>query len=116
MAEDTGSGRFFLITGRTPDQTKGMHSGKTGDFYRDAVSVAMLHPETLEEMGVTEGAAVLLKTEEGQVTLPSRPDKGLPRDIVFVPMGPTANRLIPADTGGCGMPSFKGIRVEVSPE
>ena len=46
-------------------------------------------------------------------TLSPRMDEGLPREVVFIPMGPWANVLVGPDTGGCGTPHFKGVKVEV---
>lgn len=105
-----------LITGRSLDQTRGMHLGKTGDLYSQAISVAMMNPEMFKEMEVEAGCILRLRTDSGEVSLKSKPDPGLPADMVFIPMGPVANKLIGTDTGGCGMPSFKGVQVEVTPE
>ncbi|HPD96730.1 MAG TPA: molybdopterin dinucleotide binding domain-containing protein [Synergistales bacterium] len=116
MAEKENSRNCVLITGRTQAQTKGMHLGKTGDFYANAVSVAVMHPEMFKTMGVEVGCTLRLRSDSGEISVRSESDPGMPADMVFVPMGPVANRLVGPDTGGCGMPSFKGIRVEVTPE
>jgi formylmethanofuran dehydrogenase subunit D len=116
MAEKENSRNCVLITGRTQAQTKGMHLGKTGDFYAHAVSVAVMHPEMFKTMGVEAGCTLRLRSDSGEISVRSESDPGMPADMVFVPMGPVANRLVGPDTGGCGMPSFKGIRVEVTPE
>jgi formylmethanofuran dehydrogenase subunit D len=39
----------------------------------------------------------------------------LPSGLLFIPMGPTANKLVSAETFGTGMPNFKGESVEVEP-
>lgn len=116
MPEKDVSWHCVLITGRTQAQTKGMHLGKTGDFYITAVSVAVMHPEMFRRMGIEEGRNLRLRTASGEILVRSEADPGMPDDMVFVPMGPVANRLIGTDTGGCGMPSFKGTDVEVAPE
>ena len=116
MAVKENSMKCVLITGRTREQTKGMHLGKTGDLYTRAVSVAVMHPEMFKCMGVEAGCTLRLRTESGEISVRSESDPGMPADMVFVPMGPVANRLVGPDTGGCGMPSFKGIPVEVTPE
>ncbi|MCF7935670.1 MAG: formylmethanofuran dehydrogenase [Synergistales bacterium] len=116
MADVDTARRFVLVTGRTPGQTRGMHRGKTTDEYREAVSVVQLHPEALSVLGVREGQTLLLRTAAGEESFTVRTDSGLPRDMVFVPMGPAANTLVPPETAGCGMPSFKGLAVEVIPQ
>ena len=39
------------------------------------------------------------------------PHKG----IVFIPCGPWANMIVGSETNGTGMPSYKGVNVEVTP-
>ncbi len=63
-------------------------------------------------MGVTEGQLVLISSDSGEVEMPVR-TANLPSGIIFIPMGPTANRLVGTETFGTGMPSFKGQSVEV---
>jgi len=33
--------------------------------------------------------------------------------MLFIPMGPVANRLIETETAGTGMPAFKGLTVKM---
>ncbi|MFP4482835.1 MAG: molybdopterin dinucleotide binding domain-containing protein [Thermovirgaceae bacterium] len=114
MTEQENSRKFVLVTGRSQEQTKGMHAGKTGSSYRDAVSVAALHPDTLAELGMGEGSRLCLKTSAGEAIFVAKADRGLPENLVFVPMGPVVNVLVPEKTAGCGMPPFKGLEVEVT--
>jgi formylmethanofuran dehydrogenase subunit D len=114
MTEQQINRKFVLVTGRSPKQTKGMHAGKTGSFYKDAVSEASLHPDILAALGVEEGGRLCLKTKTGEAVFVAKADPGLPENLIFVPMGPVVNAIVPADTAGCGMPSFKGIEVEVT--
>jgi formylmethanofuran dehydrogenase subunit D len=55
----------------------------------------------------------LIRSRFGQTVLSARMDSGLPEGIIFIPMGPWANVLVGPDTGGCGMPQYKGVEVEV---
>lgn len=115
MTERKNSRKFVLVTGRSPEQTKGMHAGKTGSFYSDMVSKAEMHPDSLASLGMEEGNRVRLKTTAGEAIFVAKADLGLPENLIFVPMGPAVNALVPADTAGCGMPPFKGLEVEVIP-
>lgn len=55
-----------------------------------------------------------MTTPYGSVRVKTCADMGLPEDVVFMPMGPTVNLLVGSETEGTGMPSFKGLKVEVS--
>ncbi len=114
MSDESFSVICTLITGRTLEQAKGMHGGKTEEEYKQAVDKAFLSPEVLDKLSLKEGDEAIFKTSYGQVCVRVYADAGLPSDVVFVPMGPTANALVGSDTDGSGMPSFKGLQVEVS--
>lgn len=105
---------FILVTGRTVKQASGMHKGKDTDAYRRAVTVVEMNPEDMARMGITEGRIIRLRTPAGQVEAPVRAGS-LPPKMLFIPMGPVANELVGPDTDGTGMPSFKGLAVEVEP-
>lgn len=113
MSDESFSAVCTLVTGRTLEQAKGMHIGKTEEEYRKAVDKAFLSPEVLSKLSLNEGDEVTLKTRCGKVRVRVYADAGLPEDVVFVPMGPTANALVGSNTEGSGMPSFKGLQVEV---
>lgn len=103
-----------LISGRTLEQAKGMHGGKNNDGYKKAVEKAFLSPLLLEKLGLSEGEEILLTTPYGSVRVKTCSDMGLPEDVVFMPMGPMVNLLVGPETEGTGMPSFKGLKVEVN--
>lgn len=108
------SEHFTLVTGRTVKQASGMHKGKNTDAYRRAVTVVEMNPEDMARMGVIEGGIVRLRTSTAQVEAPARAG-ALPLKMVFIPMGPVANELVGPETDGTGMPTFKGLTVEVEP-
>ena len=108
------SEEFILVTGRTVKQASGIHKGKATEAYRRAVTVVEMNPEDMARMGITEGRTIRLRTPAGQVEAPVRA-AALPARMLFIPMGPVANELVGPDTDGTGMPSFKGITVEVEP-
>jgi formylmethanofuran dehydrogenase subunit D len=101
-----------MISGRTLAQGAGCESKMTQDYFQ-AASICLLSEPDFRALVQTEGKNLLVRSRFGQVVLSSRMDPGLPHGIIFVPMGPWANVLIGPDTGGCGMPQFKGIEVEV---
>ncbi len=105
---------FTLITGRTRDQAVGMHKGKASPEYADATSVVEMSEGDMARLGVREGGLVRLSTADGAGELRVRA-ADLPGGLLFVPMGTTINSLVGCDTACTGMPSFKGLIVEVAP-
>ncbi len=103
---------FTLITGRTPEQGKGLHVGKDSDVYREATAAVMMGEGDMAHLGVKEGQIVRVRTAAGQVEVPVRAES-LPEGLLFMPMGPMANVLIGTGTEGTGMPHFKGLEAEV---
>lgn len=105
-------GQLTLITGRTRDQAIGMHKGKDSGAYRQATTLVEMNPDDMARLRIRDGGIVRLRTAAGEVELTARAGS-LPPGLVFVPMGRSANALIAVETQGTGMPSFKGIEVEV---
>ncbi len=105
--------KFTLISGRTTKQGRALHRGKDSPEYLAEVSTLEMNGEDLEEMELGEGEEVHVRSPEGQVILYLRKSDELPRGVLFMPYGLPANILISADTRGTGMPSSKGIEVEI---
>ncbi len=102
-----------MISGRTLEQAKEMHSGKNSKSYREAVGKVYVSPLLLNELGLAEGEKIVLKSSFGRAEARAYVDPGLPHFVVFIPMGPVANLLVGYETEGTGMPSFKSVQVEV---
>jgi len=103
-----------LITGRTRKQAIGMHKGKGSPEYHDATAVVEMNPEDMARLGIQDGGLALLRTADGEVELTAR-SGSLPPGLVFVPMGTSVNVLVGVETHGTGMPSFKGLEVDLAP-
>ncbi len=99
-----------LITGRTREQAIGMHKGKTSPEYRQATARAEMNADDMAHLRIQAGGIVRLSTAVGEVELPAQAGP-LPRGLVFVPLGASANLLVGTETQGTGMPSFKGVPV-----
>jgi len=103
---------FTLITGRTIKQGMASVSGKKNQNYKDSTAYVELNDNIMEEYNLTEGEKIVLYTDSGEVELICK--KGdLPEEVVFIPYGPRANKLIGTDTDGTGMPSSKGKEVMI---
>ena len=106
--------KAILNTGRTIPQGVAVdHKGSPG--YRAAVSVCYINPVDLMDLGIEEGAKVVLTSRAGSVVLTAKSAEGLNRGEVFVPLGPYANHIICAETHATGMPDFKGEAVDIVP-
>jgi len=106
--------KAILNTGRTISQgVEVEHKGSP--VYRAAVSVCYMNPVDLMDLGIEEGARVLLTSRAGAIVLTTWTAEGVNRGEVFVPLGPYANHIISAETHATGMPDFKGEPVDVVP-
>jgi len=106
------SERLTLISGRTRKQAIGMHKGKDSPEYHAATELVEMNPEDMARLGVADGGRLTLRTEVGEIAMTVQAGT-LPAGLVFVPMGTAVNGLVGAETLGTGMPSFKGLTVEV---
>ncbi len=103
-----------VITGRTTDQGMTIDE-KLSEAYMKAVSFCEMNEKDMEKLGVKDGDRVLVKTELGEVVLYVRkPEMDLqpPEGLIFIPMGPYANRIVGA-LNGSGTPQYKGIKATV---
>lgn len=106
--------KFKLITGRTREQAKGLHSGGGGSKgHIKATSRVEISPADMERLEISEGDIVRIRSTSGYVDVNAYPGD-LPAGLIFIPMGPSANRLVGPETCGTGMPSFKEQTVEIT--
>lgn len=105
-----------LLSGRSLDQAKSREAGRFSEEYLRNVAVCEMNPEDLASLGIIKGQNVKVATKTGSVVMRAAiASQTLPRGIIFLPYGPWANTVIPIETYGTGMPSFKGIEAEVTP-
>ncbi len=105
---------FTLISGRTKKQAAGLHKGAGSVEHIEATSFVEISAEDMIRLGVTEGQTIKIVSSAGSVELPAY-KADLPLRLLFIPMGPAANKLVGTETFGVGMPSFKGQQVTVEP-
>jgi formylmethanofuran dehydrogenase subunit D len=109
------SGPFILIPGRTARQGCGISEGKFGVNYQEETSVLLVSSADMERLQLSDGDRVRLTSPGGQAEMPVMSAKGddLPAGLLFIPYGDISCRLMDADTHGSGMPTSKGIDVEL---
>ena len=106
---------FILIPGRTSDQGCGVSEGKFQAKYQTEINTLQIAPSDMERLGLTKGDRVRLTSEQGQVEVAVTPAKKdeLPEGLLFIAYGDISSRLMGGDTHGSGMPTSKGLDVEL---
>jgi formylmethanofuran dehydrogenase subunit D len=106
---------FILIPGRTSKQGCGISEGKFGENYQSEINTLQVAPGDMQRLELSDGDQVRLTSECGQIDVAVKAAKGdeLPAGLLFIPYGDLSSRLMGADTHGSGMPTSKGIDVEL---
>jgi len=103
---------FILITGRTIEQGETIHE-KCKESYMKVCATCEMNKKDMEKLGVKNGDIVKISSNAGEVYVYVKESDSVDEGIIFIPMGPWANILVPAGTDSIGMPTFKGIKVKV---
>ena len=106
--------QFILTPIRTSKQGQQINVGKDGAEYQAIVNTITMHAEDMQEIGITSGQTVRLKSETGEAIFQCKEGK-IPQGMIFVPYGPPTCRIMGQQTDGTGMPTSKGWEVEVEP-
>ena len=105
-----------LITCRSIQQGVGMEAGKTSQKYFDACSIIEMHPDDMKKIGVWRNSNVKVTSSVGSVIVKAvEPRETVVPGLAHIPMGPWANRIVPAYTYSTGEPCFKGFAVDIEP-
>ena len=106
---------FILIPGRTTDQGCGISEGKFLEKYQREINTLQVPPGDMKRLGLADGDLVRLTSDNGQVEVSVTTSKGdeLPEGLLFIAYGNISSRLMGGDTHGSGMPTSKGIDVEL---
>jgi formylmethanofuran dehydrogenase subunit D len=106
---------FILIPGRTSKQGVGISEGKFGETYIRETTLLQVSPEDMERLGLEAGDWVRLTSADGQVEVEVKAARAgeLPSGMLFISYGDVSSRLMGGDTHGSGMPTSKGLDVEL---
>jgi formylmethanofuran dehydrogenase subunit D len=103
-----------LISGRSIQQGVAMEGGKEKDLYRRACGIIELDNSDFKNLGCWKNTNVRVTSEYGSVIVKAQETSQGPHPgIGFIPMGPWANQITNPNTYSTGMPTFKGVPVEV---
>ncbi len=109
--------KAILVTGRTLGQGLGLEIGKFSDIYYRNVATCEMNRDDMERLGVREGGLIRVSSDLDSIVLRVlKSFEEIPPGVIFAPYGPWINRIMRPETHGTGMPSFKGIEVEVEVE
>lgn len=106
---------FILIPGRTSKQGVGISEGKFKEGYQSETRTLQVNPQDMQRIGLKDKELVRLSSEWGQIEVEITPSKGdeLPPGLLFIAYGDLSSRLMGGDTHGSGMPTSKGLDVEL---
>ena len=106
---------FILIPGRTSKQGCGISEGKYKESYQSEINVLQVAPEDMQRLTLEDGSRVRVTSEFGQIDVEVKTAKGdeLPPGLLFIAYGDLSSKLMGGDTHGSGMPTSKGIDVEL---
>ena len=106
---------FILIPGRTSKQGCGISEGKFAENYQNEINTIQLAPSDMERLDLNEGDRVRVTSASGsiEVAVTSAKRDELPPGILFIAYGDLSSRLMAGDTHGSGMPTSKGLDVEL---
>ncbi|MDI9633788.1 MAG: molybdopterin dinucleotide binding domain-containing protein [Methanolinea sp.] len=108
--------KLNLITGRTIHQGVAMEGGKEKDAYTKACGIIEMDPSDMKKLGIWKGTNVRVTSEWGSVVVKAvEATQGPHPGLAFIPMGPWANAVVNPKTYSTGMPTFKGVPIEVEP-
>lgn len=106
---------FILIPGRTSRQGVGISEGKFHATYQSETQTLLMAPADLQRLKLREGQRVRLRSAWGQVEVAVAAAKAdeLPPGLLFIAYGDLSSRLMGGETHGSGMPTSKGLDVEL---
>lgn len=108
--------RVILNTGRTVWQGQAIESGKDLQMFINAAAICHINQDMMDELGIKDGDNVQIVSEYGDVIVKAvNTNEELPDGMVYVPMGPWANRVIRPNTDSTATPSFKNVPVDLTP-
>jgi formate dehydrogenase major subunit len=77
---------LVMTTGRTLEHHTGPMSRRATILDRlDPVAFAAMNPEDMDRLGLTPGRPARIRSREGEIVTPIRPDSSLPPGLVFAP-------------------------------
>jgi len=91
-----------------------MEGGKEKKAYTKACGIIEMDPSDMKKLNVWKNTNVRVTSEFGTVIVKAvEATQGPHPGLAYIPMGPWANMVIDPNTYSMGMPTFKGVPIEV---
>ena len=91
-----------------------MEGGKEKKAYTKACGIIELDPSDMKKLNVWKNTNVRVTSEFGTVIVKAvEATQGPHPGLAYIPMGPWANSVVDPNTYSMGMPTFKGVPIEV---
>ncbi len=92
-----------------------MEGGKDKPAYTEACGIIEIDPVDFKRLGAYRSTNVRVTSDFGTVVVKAiEATQGPHPGLAFIPMGPWANAVVDPNTYGMGMPTFKGVPIQVS--
>ena len=106
---------FILIPGRTARQGAGISEGKFLANYQEEITTLQVSPEDMQQLGLKNGDWVRIRSDYSEIEVAVTASKGdeLPPGLLFIAYGDLSSRLMGGETHGSGMPTSKGLDVDL---
>ncbi len=105
---------FILIPGRTSKQGTTLNEGKYTEGYKAEINELKMNAEDMQRLGLSDGDRVRMWNDFAEVIVPCSADKGeCPPGLLFISYGDQSSRLMEGETHGTGMPTSKGLDVQI---
>ncbi len=91
-----------------------MEGGKEKKAYTQAAGIIEMDPVDMKKLKVWKNTNVRVTSPYGSVIVKAvEATQGPHPGLAYIPMGPWANSVVNPKTHSTGMPSFKGVPIEV---
>jgi len=107
---------FTIVTYRDIFQSAAFENNRFGEEYQKLSAVIRMDAADIKLLGVKEGDTVLIKNDSANVVVRVE-NAGYDTahgGVAYMPNSPWSNALVPADTGGTGVPRYKTIQAKVA--
>ncbi len=107
--------KLKVVTFRDVFQNTAQESSRFGEDYCKLSAVIKLDPKDIVKLSIKEGETVIVKNKSGKVVVKAEGSESEESHtgIAYMVNSPWSNALVPDETGGSGVPSFKDFEVSV---
>jgi formylmethanofuran dehydrogenase subunit D len=106
--------KITLITGRTLKQGIMVEGNKLK--MDDELSIGEMNPKDMDELKVKDNERVILSHGQNKIIIRAKINPDIPRGLIFSPITPQINKLIPYIKSRRGILSGKGILIDIVKE